>query len=306
MSKHRPRFALVDVFTNAPFSGNPLAVVPDAQDLEETLLPKIAREFNQSETTFLVPATERGADWRLRSFTPAGTEVFGAGHNALGAWWWLAASGALSLDVQLNRFHQQLGERVLPLTIEALEGKPTAIVMQQAAPQFGSIVENRQALALALGVAPSALRHGRLEAQVVSTGTAHLMVPIALEVLAHVRPDQERLRDILLAAGGQGCYVFALTHGRSTAATTRFFNPVAGITEDPATGSAAGPLACYLRRYGLLHEEHVRFAQGAETGRPSELEIGLCGDVVSLRGAAVVAAEGVLHHFYRFDDDIPD
>jgi predicted PhzF superfamily epimerase YddE/YHI9 len=83
-------FAVVDVFADAPLVGNALAVVTDAEGLEESVMRAVAREFNQSETTFVLPATQPGATWRLRSFTPAGAEVVGAGHNALGAWWWLA------------------------------------------------------------------------------------------------------------------------------------------------------------------------------------------------------------------------
>jgi PhzF family phenazine biosynthesis protein len=85
-------FAFVDVFTDAPLAGNPLAVVPYFPGLDDATFARLAREFNQSETTFLFPPTKSGADWLLRSFTPTGVEVFGAGHNAMGAWWWLASS----------------------------------------------------------------------------------------------------------------------------------------------------------------------------------------------------------------------
>jgi PhzF family phenazine biosynthesis protein len=288
-------FSLVDVFTEAPLAGNPLAVVPDAHLLHESLLGRIAREFNQAETTFLFPPTRTGADWRLRSFTPAGVEVFGVGHNALGAWWWLATSGRLTLQCAHSRLHQELGKHVLPLTIEAAAGQPTAIVMQQARPEFGSQVRDRASLAHALGLPAEALTPAELPPHVVSTGAAHLMVPVAQNAISEVRPDHEKLRQVLLSAGGQGCYAFALTPNGRTAVTARFFNPVAGIPEDPATGSAAGALACYLRRYGVLTADRIRIAQGAEVGRPSELEVELSGEDVFLRGRAVVVADGVLH-----------
>ena len=113
MTRQQLRFYLVDVFAQEPLCGNPLSLVVDAQDLGKETMQRIAREFNQSETTFLLPPTKPQADWRLRSFTPMGTEVFGAGHNALGAWWWLAEAGQLcsSLgDVQWardTRHHQR-------------------------------------------------------------------------------------------------------------------------------------------------------------------------------------------------------
>jgi hypothetical protein len=154
---------------------------------------------------------------------------------------------------------------------------------------------NRKSLARSLGLEPAALGPGDLPPQVVSTGTPHLLVPVVPSALAKLRPDEQRLRGILAGAGAQGCYVFAPTPGQRTAATARFFSPAAGIPEDPATASAAGPLACYLRYYGILEDQIVRFAQGAETGRPSELEIELRADDVIVRGRAVVVAEGLLH-----------
>ena len=117
-------FHFVDVFAVEPLTGNPLVVVEDAADLTHELLQRIAREFNQSETTFLLPPTRPTADWRLRSFTPAGIEVFGAGgHNTLGAWWWLAEAGKLALSGRLTVFHQEIGDRVLPVTIAETDGR---------------------------------------------------------------------------------------------------------------------------------------------------------------------------------------
>ena len=113
------RFYLVDVFAHEPLNGNPLALVADGQPLRQEMMQRIAREFNQSETTFLLPPTRPKADWRLRSFTPAGIEVTGAGHNALGAWWWLAEAGRLELSGPSTAFQQELGERVLPVEVLA-------------------------------------------------------------------------------------------------------------------------------------------------------------------------------------------
>jgi trans-2,3-dihydro-3-hydroxyanthranilate isomerase len=139
---------------------------------------------------------------------------------------------------------------------------------------------------------PGALALGRL-----SLGTVLLGVLLLFQ--GSVRPSRREagllLRQVLVAAGGEGCYVFALAPDGGRAVTARFFNPVAGIPEDPATGSAAGALACYLNRYGVLKGDHLHIAQGAETGRPSELEIELRGNDVLLRGKAVVVADGVLH-----------
>ena len=106
-------FSIVDVFAVEPLSGNPLSVVDGGSDLPLDVLRRIAREFNQSETTFVLPSTRPEADWRLRSFSAAGVEVFGAGgHNTLGAWWWLAQAGRLALAGSASVFHQEIGHRV--------------------------------------------------------------------------------------------------------------------------------------------------------------------------------------------------
>jgi trans-2,3-dihydro-3-hydroxyanthranilate isomerase len=282
-------FFLVDVFTDKPLSGNPLAVVADAESLDDATMKRIAREFNQSETTFVLPPTRQGAEWRLRCFTAAGIEAFGAGHNALGAWWWIADSGRVPLQNGVNRFHQELGERVLPLEIIAAGGHPENIVMTQTAPSFGAIAD-RRALAAALRLDESDF--GDLPAQVVSTGAPHLLVHLRdRAAIAKAQPDHDRLRAALVAAGGQGCYLFALDGENPRA---RFFNPVAGIPEDPATGSAAGPLAVFLLRNGTLKGEQVVIEQGHSVDRPSRIEVRVQGDKVDIIGRGIVVAEGVL------------
>src|ERR1051326_1339044 len=123
MTRQPLRFYFVDVFASEPLNGNPLSLVVDAEDLSQETMQRIAREFNQSETTFLLPPTRPEADWRLRSFTPTGVEVGGAGHNALGAGWWLAEAGRRMLSGPRMVFQQEIGELVLPVEVLAEEGK---------------------------------------------------------------------------------------------------------------------------------------------------------------------------------------
>src|SRR5258708_17247478 len=210
-TRHELRFYLVDVFTQEQFGGNPLAVVPDADTVDETTMRQIARELNQSETTFLSrPPDGSEADWQLRSFTAAGVEVFGAGHNALGAWWWLAESGSLRMNGERSNFRQLIGNHALPVEIASLSGRPLSIGMTQTEPVFGATLEDTALLARALGVKEEDLG-GSTRAQVVSTGAAHLMVPVRnRDALAKCRPDSERLAEVLRSVGGQGCYVFTL------------------------------------------------------------------------------------------------
>jgi len=135
-------FSLVDVFAERPLTGNPLAVVPQAEILDESEMTQIAAEFNQAETTFVLPSRTDDADRRLRSFTAAGHEVFGAGHNSLGAWWWLAESGQLPLSDGPNKFIQEIGDDLLPLEINFAEGRLTSVVMTQSPPIFTSVLND--------------------------------------------------------------------------------------------------------------------------------------------------------------------
>ena len=298
-------FFLVDVFTDRPLDGNPLALVPDADDLPEAVLPRIAREFNQAETTFLSRPGVPGADWRLQSFTAAGVEVFGAGHNALGAWWWLAAvSGRLGPGGATGRggqWHQQLGSEVLPVTVAVDDEGRTGVTMRQEAARYGAELDDHAELAGALGVRIDALgaAPGMPVAQIVSTGASHLMVGLRDRATVDaVRPDAARLRALLPGVGGEGVYMYALDPlERDAQAHARFVNPVAGITEDPATGTAAGPLACLLRRHGGVTGvagDEVTVVQGHALGRPSRLRLTVSGDVPYLTGRATLSAEGEL------------
>lgn len=164
-------FHIVDVFAVEPLTGNPLAVVDGGIGLTLDQFQRIAREFNQSETTFVLPPTRPQADWRLRSFTAAGVEVFGAGgHNSLGAWWWLAEAGKLALTGNATVFHQEIGDRVLPVTISRVEGRLSGVVMDQEPPVAGSQLNDVAMLAASIGLTIADLAVDRVPCQVISTG----------------------------------------------------------------------------------------------------------------------------------------
>ena len=279
-------FALVDVFADTPLSGNPLAVVLEADDLADAQMQRIAGEFNQAETTFILRPRRPEATRRLRSFTASGAEVVGAGHNALGAWWWLVESG----EVAAGELRQELGDEVLPVTVERRDDR-LDVAMTQAAPAPGAEVAARD-FAPPLGLPAEAFADGA-RGRVVSTGSPHLLLPArdraAVDAAA---PDSPALKAALVACGAQGCYLFAADD--RTRAYARFFNPTVGLWEDPATGSAAGPLAWWLTRDAATPIT-VTVEQGHALGRPSLLHVGVDGDAVTLHGSAVLAAEGRLH-----------
>jgi len=291
------RFHFVDVFAVEPLTGNPLAVVEDAADLTVDQLQRIAREFNQSETTFLLRPTRPDADWRLRSFTAAGAEVFGSGgHNSLGAWCWLADAGKLTLGGDLTVFHQEIGDRVSRVAIAQKHGPLAYVEMEQSPLEAGLQVTDVGRLTRSLGITRTDLATNRLPCQVVSTGVAHLLVPLRdRDAVDRIRPNGDELRTVLATVGAEGCYAFSLDPPHNDAAAyARFFNPTVGISEDPATGTAAGPLAAQLVARGVLQPGGMTVEQGTALGHTSLIEVHVLGDVVKVSARAIVVATGML------------
>jgi PhzF family phenazine biosynthesis protein len=289
------RFSIVDVFTHEPLGGNPLAVVAGGETLDDRTLRRIAGEFNLSETTFVMAPKHPDADWLLRSFTAPGTEVSAIGHNGLGAWWWLAETGQLKRR-PTELYYQDDGDRVLPVEARFDGERLQSIVMSQRKPVFGATIPALDPLAAALALEPSDLRINDLLPQAVSTGVAHFLVPVRTrEAVDRANPNSEALRKLLRSVDAEGCYIFSTERGTPTAdAYARFFNPTAGISEDPATGSAAGPLACYALKHALSRPGDFTVEQGHHMGRPSRIEVWTDGDDVRISATCVTVAEGDL------------
>ncbi|MGO4594962.1 PhzF family phenazine biosynthesis protein [Leifsonia sp. 2TAF2] len=289
-------FFWVDVFAERPLTGNPLSLVPDADDLDEAIMRAIAREFNQSETTFLLQPTHPRADVRLRSFTPDGVEVFGAGHNAMGAWLWLGESDRLPADRQT--FVQEIGEDLLEVRLSRDDDGRVRVTMDQSRPEFGARLTDSRPLAAALGVPATALDTRRLP-EVASTGAAHLLVRLAsADGVDGSRPDPGALKVVLAEASAEGCYLYttAVPPDSSALAYARFFNPTVGIGEDAATGTAAGPLVALLVRDGLAPAGvPVIIEQGRAMGRPSRITVTADDERVAISGAGVITGSGVLN-----------
>lgn len=287
------RFHYVDVFAPRPLTGNPVTVVPDADGLSLDEMKAIAREFNQSETTFLLRPTADGADHRLRSFTPIGEEVFGAGHNALGTWLLLAETGALGASE--GRFVQEIGEDVLSVAVESVGGR-SRVTMDHSPPEFGRAVDDRAELAASLELGLDDLAGA--PAVVVSTGAGHLLVEVRdRATVDRSSPAADRLAAVLRSVGGEGCYVYSRdpVDPASAVAYTRFFNPTVGIWEDPATGTAAGPLVARLvHDRDLPDGARAGVEQGHRLGRPSLIEVSVAGERVQVSGSGLVVGEGTL------------
>lgn len=291
----------VDVFTDRPLAGNPLAVVLDGEGLSSVEMQAIAREMNLSETTFVLAPTKPEANYKVRIFTP-GREMPFAGHPSIGTAHALAEEGKISLKERLTTVLQEVAIGVLPIEIEQVTGGGRVITMTQGKPRLGRALTDLEDLAKALGISREEIASDELPVQVSSTGLNQLMVPFrSLERIASLAPDFERLKAFEIRLQLDGCYVFVLKASDPKAFVhARFFIPSAGVPEDPATGSAAGALGAYLAANGVFGSKtpvSFNIEQGSETGRPSLITVTVhqnrgVPDLAKVGGTSVTVLNG--------------
>src|SRR5437588_5618736 len=251
------KFIQLDVFTDRAFAGNPLAVFPEAAGLTDEQMQQIAREMNLSETVFVLPSEKEDVLRRLRIFTP-GSELPFAGHPIVGTWNCLAREGFVPLPENGNgrvQLKHEVGIGVLPIEIDFQNSEPVSVAMTQAKFEIRGEIDDSQEqadIARALGLAREDLDE-TLPIQAVSTGNTMLLVPVrALSDLGNCRPslpllDEISKRSDFAEANATGCYAFTretIEIGEARAHARFFIGQ--NIGEDPATGSAAGPLGGYL------------------------------------------------------------
>jgi trans-2,3-dihydro-3-hydroxyanthranilate isomerase len=272
------RYVIADVFTDTPLAGNQLAVFTDAREIPEADLQRLARETNFSETTFVYPP-EGDGHVRMRIFTPQRELPF-AGHPTLGT------AFVLGGPLQLIEIRIETQRGVVPVQLEREGARITFGTMEQPLPAVTPF-ERTEELLSALGVDSA-----QLPVELYDNGVEHVYVALgSRDEVAGLKPDVQRLAEI--APYGINCFA-----GDGTSWKTRMFHPAAGVVEDPATGSAAGPLALHLVRHGRLdYGEEIKIEQGAEIGRPSMLfaRVHGIGDVVErieVGGSAVIVARG--------------
>lgn len=299
------RFVQVDVFTDAVFGGNPLAVVFEADGLASETMQKIAREMNCSETTFLLTPTRGDCAGRVRIFTPA-REVPFAGHPTIGTSWVMATEGLLPKGTTRFNLQEEIGP--VEVTLEGDPGRPSFIWMRHGEVTFGPELGHREGFARALGLEAPDLLPGQ-PIRTGSTGSTFLYIPLRdRETVDRARLDVPAL----LAAQGEGpklgVFVFAPDPGAGPTVAagrvySRMFAPhTSGVPEDPATGSASGPLGAYLVERGLVapaETVNIVSAQGVAMGRPSAVHIRVAtrqGRVseISVGGGVVPVIEGRL------------
>jgi trans-2,3-dihydro-3-hydroxyanthranilate isomerase len=274
------RYVVADVFTDTPLAGNQVAVFTDARELPDQLLQPLAREVNFSETVF-VYEPEAGGHARIRIFTPA-AEIPFAGHPTLGTAFVLAA------PLQLGEIRLETGSGVVPVTLERDEsGRIVFGRMEQPLPSVRPY-DGAEDLLAALGVERS-----ELPVELYDNGMRHVYVALPSEdTVAALKPELGRLGE-LPPDLGINCFA-----GADRRWKTRMFAPGGGVPEDPATGSAAGPLAVHLARHGrTAFGDEIEITQGTEIGRPSTLFARADGSAdeltrVEVGGSAVVVARG--------------
>jgi trans-2,3-dihydro-3-hydroxyanthranilate isomerase len=271
-------YVVVDVFTDTPLQGNQLAVFTSAAGLDERQMQRLAREMNFSETIFVLPAEGEG-DAHVRIFTPS-LELPFAGHPVLGCAFVLGeslATDAVALETGLG---------VIPVELERRDGRVSFGRMQQAIPTWEPYAHERELLAAL------ALQRSGLPVEAYRNGPLHVYVELDDEqAVASLRPDFGALARLEEAC--VSCFA-----GSGQQWKTRMFAAAAGVLEDPATGSAAGPLALHLARHGrTAFGEQITISQGAEIGRPSLLYARVEGSAerverIEVGGSAVIVARG--------------
>jgi trans-2,3-dihydro-3-hydroxyanthranilate isomerase len=271
------RYVVADVFTDTPLTGNQLAVFTDGRDVDEGLMQRLAKELNYSETVFVLPA-DADAHARIRIFTPVGELPF-AGHPVLGSAFVLAG------PMQLGEIRLETLAGVIPITLEREGAQITFGRMLQPVPQYEPFAE-AGAVEELLGVTsqlPVELYHQ-------GPGFAYFELE-SKDALAALSPDFAALGRI--TDYGISCFA-----GSGASWKTRMFAPASVVPEDPATGSAAGPLCMHLARHGRVgFAEEIEISQGDEVGRPSKLYARVAGTAeqverIEVGGSAVIVARG--------------
>jgi trans-2,3-dihydro-3-hydroxyanthranilate isomerase len=278
------RLTWVDVFCDAPLEGNPLAVVHDADDLDDDAMLRFARETGLSETTFVQAATAPGADYRNRIFDPA-REIPFAGHPSLGT----AVAVARARGETTAAYVQQTGAGLQPVEVD-LEGERARASMLQEPAEFGPELDPADVLPR-VGLRERDADRA-LPVQVVSTGVPQVLAPVGdLAALDRLDPDPEAIAQLCDRFDAITLYV-AHCDPAEGVATARAFGHAPQMGEDPATGSAAGPLTAYLaRRTGATELE---ISQGTHVGRPSRLSCRLEGDRVRVAGGVSIVIDGTV------------
>jgi trans-2,3-dihydro-3-hydroxyanthranilate isomerase len=263
------KFYIVDVFAEARYSGNQLAVFQNAGRLQEGEMQQIAREMNYSETTFIVSDKMRDNGYKIRIFTPE-REVQFAGHPVIGTAYVIQQQ---VVKKTIKKVKLNLGAGQVSVAIKYRDGDTEMVWMKQSAPVFGDIFDIKE-VADVLNLEPAVIDE-RYPIQDVSTGFPFIIVPLkTMNDVRAARIDRDKYYSLIKGISAKAIFIFSPeTYETENDLNARMFADYYGIPEDPATGSANGCLAAYLTKYKYFGEEsiNIRVEQGYEIGRPSLL-----------------------------------
>lgn len=290
------RFHTLDVFTDRPFAGNPLAVVLEAGEMSVAQMQTVAREFNLSETIFVLPPRDPAHRARVRIFFPT-AEIPFAGHPTIGCAILLAETdhGPGDFETALV-LEEEAG--LVPVRVVRRDGRSMAEFAAPILPHAAPGRADAARIAPALDLPAGEIGFGAHRPAIWQGGPRFLYVPVAgLAALGRARPIEPHWSALMAEAGVDSAYLY--TPGEAVDYRARMFSPTAGIPEDPATGSASAILAAQLMAAGEVApgETRLRLRQGVEMGRPSEIGLTIRADAarlteVRVAGAAVRIAEG--------------
>ncbi|ADR23677.1 phenazine biosynthesis protein PhzF [Marivirga tractuosa] len=266
------KFQLIDVFTSEPFGGNPLAIFDHADGLSADQMLKIAKELNLSESVFLKkPSAE--ADVKMRIFTP-GMELPTAGHPTIGTSFYLLKEKGIDPKKENELLlEQNIGN--LKVQYEKKKGKISKILMEQPLPKFEQTFKDKKLVASLISIDEDDIEED-YPCRIVNCGNPFLIIPIrSLEAVQNLKLNNELFSEILDEIFVTGVMAFTMeTQNPNHLTHSRMFAPHIGVAEDPATGSAHGPLACYLHNYNMADLSELAIGeQGYELGRPSQVKM---------------------------------
>jgi trans-2,3-dihydro-3-hydroxyanthranilate isomerase len=270
-------FIQADVFSDSPFGGNPVVVIPDPGPMAAEQMQALARGMSFGETVFVVPATSDEAAFALRCYTPT-TQMSYSGHALLGASYVMYSEGRLAVEKPVCDILVEIQGALKSVRLVSEGGVVVRVSTVDDPPQFGPIIEDYARIAGALSMDAMDIIHTGLPVQTVRTSLSTVIVPVhSLHTVREMMPLGQTVDELLQIAGAELLLVFAHeTLSPENDVHVRVFAPPVGLDEDPASGSANGALAAYLLENGVLRaapDAVLRSEQGTETGRPSVIEL---------------------------------
>lgn len=284
-------FKQVDVFTSVPYHGNPVAVILDAQGLTGAQMQRIANWTNLSETTFVLPPTQPGADYRVRIFTPQSELPF-AGHPTLGTAHALIEAGTIA--PKGGKLRQECGAGLIELTVTASPGSSPVIAFNLPAPSYLPLSHAQVDEIESILGAPVQREH---TPKLINVGPAWTIVQLAsAEAVLALRPDFARMAEFDKRNQSIGIVVYgAYEKGAPAAIEVRAFAPSVGVNEDPVCGSGNGAVAAFIREAGQVQTFGASYVstQGAAVGRAGKILVAFDGgDVIRIGGQSVTCIDG--------------